>query len=102
MRDDMSEFRTSGSSEPEPKFTRLEALLGEIDRLTRSGGTDLPPRLLIQTRASIEKAHRALATYRQVAARGAGDPGEPQPDVNGELLERMYRDLKAGRRPPRL
>jgi len=97
----MTEFRTSGSCEPERKFSRLEALLGEIEKLTRSGGTDLPPRLLIQTRASIEKAHRALESYRLVSARATADAeGDPQPDVGSDLLDRMYRDLKAGRRPP--
>lgn len=73
----MTEFRTSGSCEPERKFSRLEALLGEIEKLTRSGGTDLPPRLLIQTRASIEKAHRALESYRLVSARATADGDAP-------------------------
>ena len=62
----------------------------------------MPSPLLSLTRASLEKARSILLDYRPLAGRPAPDEerdDDPQPDVDNDLLDRMYRTLAAGRRP---
>ena len=47
-------------------------------------------------RAILEKARRVLEACTSKRAATA-DEGDPQPDVDQEILERMYRALGAGR-----
>lgn len=69
------------------QMARISALLEELEELTgtdtRTGtGASLP--LVVQARATIERANKHLER---------NDDGDPQPDVDRALLERMYRDL---------
>jgi hypothetical protein len=73
---------------------RIEALLGEIEALSR-GAEDVPASLLAATFATLERAHRVLEAC---ALRKADDEtGDPQPEVDGDMMDRMYRSLAAGR-----
>jgi hypothetical protein len=78
---------------------RIRVLLGEIEALGQRAD-DVPPPLLIEMRAILEKARRVLENSAQPPARAQGE-GDPQPDVDQEILERMYRALGAGRRSKR-
>lgn len=67
------------------QIARISALLGELEELTGTSiGTGTSPPLVVHARATLERATRHLET---------SDEGEPQPDVDRALLERMYRDL---------
>jgi hypothetical protein len=67
------------------QIARISALLGELEELTGTSiGTGTSPPLVVQARATLERATRHMET---------SDEGEPQPDVDRALLERMYRDL---------
>jgi hypothetical protein len=66
---------------------RIEALLGEIEALSH-GAEDVPASLL-------DRAHRVLEAC---ALRKTDDEGsDPQPEVDGDMMDRMYRSLAAGR-----
>lgn len=94
----MTEFRKKGPSRPAPQIANIAALLKELEVLT-DRATGVPAPLLRQTRITIEHTRRVLNDYVQlaqgVAPKDEGD-GDPQPDVDNEILERMYRDLEAG------
>jgi hypothetical protein len=77
---------------------RITVLLGEIEALGQRAG-DMPSPLLVEMRAILEKARRVLETGTSKNA-AAGD-GDPQPDVDREILERMYRALGTSRTPKR-
>jgi hypothetical protein len=69
------------------QVARISALLEELQELTGTSigtgsGTSEP--LVVQARATLERTARHLER---------SDEGEPQPDVDRALLERMYRDL---------
>lgn len=67
------------------QIARISALLVELEELTGTSiGTGTSAPLVVQARATLERATKHLET---------GDEGEPQPDVDRALLERMYRDL---------
>ena len=67
------------------QIARISALLEELEELTgTSVGAGTSPPLVVQARATLERATNHLETC---------DEGEPQPDVDRALLERMYRDL---------
>ena len=77
------------------QIARISGLLEVLENLSR-GAKDLPSPLLVHARASIERASRILKPGgRFVVSAGPEENGEgdPQPDVDRELLERMYRDL---------
>jgi hypothetical protein len=77
------------------RLDRISNLLEELEDLTR-GAKDLPAPLLVQARASIEKTSRIVKPGAQFAVSAGpeeNDEGDPQPDVDREILERMYRDL---------
>ena len=83
--------RQSGRAE---LVQRITVLLGEIEALGQRAA-DVPPPLLSEMRAILEKARRVLENSAQPPTRGQGD-GNPQPDVDQEILERMYRALGTG------
>jgi len=69
------------------QVARISALLEELQELTGTSigtGTGTSEPLVVQARATLERAVRHLER---------SDEGEPQPDVDRALLERMYRDL---------
>jgi hypothetical protein len=72
------------------QITRIESLLEELEQMTAGPGR-WPPSLLTQARASIERTRRVLGPSASWPAEDAN--GDPQPDVDPEVLERMYRDL---------
>jgi hypothetical protein len=80
------------------RIARIAVLLGELEALSREA-QDVPAPLLGQARASIERA-RGLLKSCGTAAPAEEVDSDPQPDVDNDLLERMYRKLSAGRRPP--
>jgi len=84
------------------QIARIAALLGELEDLSRHG-TDMPLPLLRQTRVSIVKARTVLRDCERVAGRPElkrEGEGDPQPDVDRDVLDQMYRILRTGRRPP--
>jgi hypothetical protein len=102
MGEDITAIRRDGPRGPTPQIARIAALLGELEALSRDA-PQVPFPLLVQTRASIEKARSLLKDCEQFAERAVSeeqDEGDPQPDVDSDLLERMYRHLGVGRRPP--
>ena len=73
------------------QIDRIVGLLGELDALTRDA-KDLPSTLRLRARASIDLASGVL---QEVWARPEEDgTDDPQPEVDREVLERMYRDLE--------
>jgi hypothetical protein len=66
------------------QIARLNALLEELEDLSRDAT------LLVETRASIDEARSVLKECAD----------DPQPEVDRDMMERMYRVLKTGRRPP--
>lgn len=95
----MTEHGTSGPSGPAQHIARLAALVRELEELSRS--TDVPPSLLAETRASLERARKALensAPPPERAAPAEQDDSDPQPDVDRDILDRMYRIPGANRR----
>jgi hypothetical protein len=69
------------------QIARITALLEELEEMTGTGtgngtGASLP--LVVQARAALDRATKHLER---------NDEGDPQPDVDRALLERMYRDL---------
>ena len=78
---------------------RIEALLGEVEELSHSA-KDVPSALLMQALATIERARCILKTCaRRIENAVTEEDGDPQPDVDGEMMERMYRALGTGRLP---
>jgi hypothetical protein len=69
------------------QIARISGLLEELEELTGTSigtGTGASPPLVVQARATLDRATKHLER---------NDEGEPQPDVDRALLERMYRDL---------
>lgn len=85
----------AGQARLDEQIARISNLLEELENLTR-GAKDTRSPLLVHARASIEKASRILKPCaRSVVSAGPEENGEsdPQPDVDREILERMYRVL---------
>jgi hypothetical protein len=78
------------------QIARIAVLLDDLEALSRDAA-QVPVPLLMQTLASIDKARSVLEIFEQFAE--DQDDGDPQPEVDRDLLERMYRDLGVGRRP---
>jgi hypothetical protein len=77
------------------QIARISRLLLELEDLTH-GADDLPSVLLVQARASIEKTSRMLQPCPRMAVSAGPEEngeGDLQPDVDRDLLEKMYRDL---------
>src|SRR5215471_1198624 len=78
------------------QIARISGLLGELEGLT-SGAGDLSPEILARARATTETAGRMLQPCRwSPLGCGAEEQGEgdPQPEVDRGLLDRMYRALE--------
>jgi hypothetical protein len=72
----------------ELQVARISRLLMELEELTRESD-DVPAATLNRARADLEKARRVIRPW-MVCEEIEGDP---QPEVDDERLERMYRDL---------
>src|SRR4051812_7296457 len=100
MSGDITESPRDAPRRSARQIARIAALLGELEELS-GDVTEVPFSLLIQTRASIAKALGVLKHCEQLAGRARSDEddeSDPQPDIDGDLLERMYRMLGTGRR----
>ena len=101
MSETISESRSSGRSGSAQQIARIAALLTEIEQLS-DGARDMPLPLLVKTRTSIERARSILQHCRKsanVAIRQEVGDGTPQPEVDGDVMERMYRRLEVGPLP---
>ena len=101
MSGDAPEGRSNRQSGRAELVQRITVLLGEIEALGQRTD-DVPAPLLIEMRAILEKARRVLeaCTQRSKSAASTGE-SDPQPDVDQEILERMYRALGTNRTPKR-
>jgi hypothetical protein len=77
---------------------RITVLVGEIEALSQRAG-QVPSSLMVEMHAMLENARRILEKCGQRPL--DRDEGDPQPEVDREILERMYRTLGAGRSPAR-
>ena len=94
-------YRTQSAPRPDgpavlrPQIARISALLEELEDLIGCADGRSSPHLL-QARSTVEWTRKIL-TPRTEPTASAGletnDDGDPQPDVDRSLLERMYRDL---------
>jgi len=82
---------------------RIEALLRELEVLSHNA-REVPLPLLIQTLTILGEARRVVknCASHESAALERADEDDPQPEVDGEMMERMYRSLGSGGsgRPP--
>jgi hypothetical protein len=100
MSGNITQFRKTADPRSALRIARITTLLGELEALSYARNVPLP--LLVHTRESIERARVVLTSCARFANRLAateGDESEPQPEVDRDVLERMYRNLGAGRRP---
>jgi hypothetical protein len=72
----------------ELQVARIARLLNELEALTYNA-EDIPPALLSQARSGIARARGILHS----PLLNDEIEGEPQPDIDAEKLERMYRDI---------
>ena len=72
----------------ELQVARIARLLSELEELTETS-KDVPVATLTHARASLDKARRIIRPWTSPDELD----GDPQPDVDDERLERMYRDL---------
>jgi len=79
----------SGTGIVELRIARINRLLSELEELTRLL-QGVPPATLDQARGRVEKARR-IVRPRTVAE--ADLEGTPQPELDDERIERMYREL---------
>jgi hypothetical protein len=74
----------------ELQVARIGHLLDELEELACTSNA-LPAATLTQPRADVESERRALPKLSaQIADDGEGDP---QPEIDGEKLDHIYRDL---------
>lgn len=78
----------------ELRVARIARLLTELEDLTRLPKT-VPPATLDQARAGLEKARRIVRPWIVAGRQQLEDDleGDPQPELDDERLERMYREL---------
>jgi hypothetical protein len=77
------------------QVARIAQLLDELEELARTSD-NFPLAIVRQAHAGIERARRFLqpCSESERTAERENDIGDdPQPDVDGEMLERMYRKL---------
>ena len=70
------------------QVARIARLLSELEELTETS-KDVPVATLNHARASLDRARRLIRPWTALDELD----GDPQPDVDDERLERMYRDL---------
>ncbi len=77
------------------QVARIAQLLDELEELARASD-NFPPGIVGQAHAGIERARKILQPCSE-SERSAGRENDieddPQPDVDGEMLKRMYRKL---------
>jgi hypothetical protein len=95
MSGDATEGRSGRRSGRAELVQRITVLLGEIEALGQRAD-DLPPPIVSEMGVILENARRVLETCTQ-RRQPADSDGDPQPDVDREILERMYRALGTGR-----
>jgi hypothetical protein len=78
----------------EQLIERITVLVGEIEALGQRAD-QVPSALLVEMHAMLENARRILESCGQRTKDTR--EGNPQPDVDRDILERMYRALGAGR-----
>jgi hypothetical protein len=100
MSGDAPEGRSKGQSGRAELVQRITVLLGEIEALGQRAD-DVPSPILTEMRAILEKARRVLEACTGRPKTAADADGDPQPDVDQEILERMYRALGTSRTPKR-
>jgi len=78
----------------ELRVARIARLLTELEDLTRLPKS-VSPTTLDQARAGLEKARRTVGPWTAANRRQLGDDleSDPQPELDDECLERMYREL---------
>ena len=76
------------------RVARIARLLTELEELTRLPRS-VPPTTLDQARAGLEKARRVVRPWTAADRQQLEDDleGDPQPELDDERLERMYREL---------
>ena len=74
------------------QIARILSLVGELEDLTRGSDVSSSP-LLKQACSAIERTKTIVDATERYAGKGTAHDGDPQPDVDRSLLERMYRDL---------
>ena len=70
------------------RVARITRLLSELEELTRLPKY-VPPTILDQARDGLERARRVVKNSTTAADLG----GAPQPELDDERIERMYREL---------
>lgn len=80
--------RAHGQAVLRLQVARISALLEELEDLIGSADGRSSPHLL-QARSTVERTRRILTSRTE----STENDGDPQPDVDRALLERMYRDL---------
>jgi hypothetical protein len=78
----------------ELQVARITRLLNELEELT-AASADVPVATLADARTSIERARRLIGPWagRNACAFADESEGDPQPELDDERLERMYREL---------
>jgi hypothetical protein len=79
---------TTPTSVVEFQVARITRLLSELEELTETS-QDVPDATLNHARASLDRARRIIRPWTALDELDS----DPQPDVDDERLERMYRDL---------
>jgi hypothetical protein len=77
------------------QVARIAQLLDELEELARTF-PNFPPAIVGHAHAGIERARSILqpcSESERTAGRENSIEDDPQPDVDGEMLERMYRKL---------
>jgi hypothetical protein len=77
------------------QVARIAKLLDELEELARTSNS-CPPAIVCQAHAGMERARRILqpcSEFERTARRENDIEDDPQPEFDGEMLERMYREL---------
>lgn len=94
MSGDATERRSGRPTGRAELVQRITVLLGEIEALGQRAA-DVPPPILSEMHAILENARRVLEACTQRPKPAA--ESDPQPDIDPEILERVYRALGTAR-----
>ena len=81
--------RPDGQAVVRLQIARISALLEELEDLIGSAADGRSSPHLVQARSTVERTRRILTSRTE----STENDGDPQPDVDRSLLERMYRDI---------
>ncbi len=70
----------------EQQIARIADLVDELEGLTRTA-REVSPGVIAKARVTMDKARRLVVTL------GLDEEGDPQPEVDRTVLERLYRGL---------